>query len=55
MGTGRIYVRPIQKNLVIEEEAHDTEEYEECLFCKSLFLISEIRQHIASCIVSIKV
>ena len=52
LGTGRIYLRPLQKSLIVNEQGDDTEEYEECIFCCELFLISEIRQHIASCTVS---
>lgn len=52
LGTGRIYLRPIQKSLIVNEQGDDTEEYEECIFCCELFLIREIRQHIASCTVS---
>ena len=52
LGTGRIYLRPIQKSLIVNEQGDDTEEYEECIFCCELFLTREIRQHIASCTVS---
>lgn len=53
MGTGRIYIRPIQKSLIVSEEENDTgQEYEECLFCYKLFPIREIRLHITSCTVS---
>jgi hypothetical protein len=52
LGTGRIYVRPIQKSLDVTQEEDESEEYEECLFCDKLFLIREIRQHITSCTVS---
>ena len=54
LGTERIYVRPIQKSLIVNTEDGGGEEaYEECIFCDRLFLINQIRQHSTSCTVSL--
>ena len=53
-GTGRIYIQPIQKSLIVSEGENDTDqEYEECLFCHKLFPIHKIRLHITSCTVNL--
>ena len=48
-GTGRIYIRPLQKSIRLSEELHVQEEYEVCLACDTPVAVSEMRDHLESC------
>lgn len=47
-GTGRIYIRPLQRSIptqIVKAE----EEFEECIACGFAFAVSEVRRHQETC------
>jgi hypothetical protein len=50
-GTGRIYIRPLQKSIALRADIHVKEEFQECLTCAGKFAISEMRRHMNTCVV----
>lgn len=51
LGTGRIYLRPLQRGITLSTNIHVKEEYQECLTCRGSFAISEMRRHMNTCVV----
>lgn len=47
-GTGRIYIRPLQRSITTQDVKVD-EEFEECIACGSVFAVSEMRHHQETC------
>ena len=52
-GSGRIYIRPLQKSIPLTEVLGIQEEYEVCLACDNPVAVSEMRDHQESCEVCI--
>ena len=49
-GTGRIYIRPIQVDLSLDESGMErVEQYEDCLLCKMPVALTDMRQHMDTC------
>ena len=49
-GTGRIYIRPIQVDLSLNESGIErTEQYEDCFLCKMPVLLTDMRRHMDTC------
>ena len=48
-GTGRIYLRPLQKSIQLTRAIHVKEEFQACLSCGQSFGISEMRRHLETC------
>ncbi len=49
-GSGRIYIRPLQRSIPIRESMRVQEEYEVCLGCETPVAVSEMRQHQQDCV-----
>ena len=47
-GTGRIYIRPLQRSMKTQDVKVD-EEFVECIACSSPFAVSEMRRHQETC------
>ena len=45
-GTGRIYIRPVQTDIVLNESVDRGEQYEDCMTCNMPIALSEMRQHL---------
>ena len=50
-GMGRIYLRPLQKNIALRTDLRVKQEFQECLVCGGSFAISEMRRHMNTCVV----
>ena len=48
-GTGRIYIRPLQKSILLTRSVHVKQEFQACLSCGESFGISEMRRHLETC------
>ena len=48
-GTGRIYIRPVQTDIVLNESVDWGEQYEDCMTCNMPIALSEMRQHLEEC------
>lgn len=48
-GTGRLYLRPIQKDIPLKE-IEITSEEQLCLTCGTSVVIAEMRQHLTTCV-----
>ena len=49
LGSGRIYIRPIQVDIVLGTSEDPDEHSEECLLCKELIPLSVLRDHMEVC------
>ena len=49
LGTGRIYIRPVQTDIVLNESVDWGEQYEDCMTCKMPIALSEMCQHMEEC------
>lgn len=47
--TGRIYIRPVQTGIVLNESVDGGEQYEDCMTCNMPIALSEMRQHLEEC------
>ena len=45
LGTGRIYIRPIQTDITLAETVDLGDQTEECLLCGKEILLTEMRKH----------
>ena len=52
LGSGRIYIRPLQRNIPLSPAPEIKEEYEECLTCLLSVPVSQMREHREVCAVS---
>ncbi|CAB3977868.1 Hypothetical predicted protein [Paramuricea clavata] len=52
-GTGRIYLRPLQKSIPLPININVKEEFQQCLTCGGSFAVSEMRRHMNTCQVCI--
>ena len=50
-GTGRTYLRPLQKSIALSRNVNIKEEFQECFTCGGSFAISEMRCHMDTCVV----
>ena len=48
-GTGRIYIRPIQADLPMDDSLDYSDQYEDCLICTMPVALSDMRKHIETC------
>ena len=49
LGSGRIYIRPIQVNIALADIEDLDDESEECLLCKISIPLASMRGHMESC------
>ena len=49
LGTGRIYIRPVQADIELKEDGLEPGGMEECLSCGELVLLSKMRKHMEAC------
>ena len=56
ISTGRIYIRPIQKSIPLDENKRclASSEMEECMTCGCLINLVDLRKHIRDCRVGLK-
>ncbi|XP_028401094.1 uncharacterized protein LOC114524163 [Dendronephthya gigantea] len=45
-GTGRVYIRPLQKDIPLEKNDNTDVQFEECLSCQALIAINEMQEHL---------
>ena len=57
LGTGRIYIRPIQTYIVLDESLAfgQTETKEECFICHGNVPLNDLRKHMESCGVEVSI
>ena len=49
-GTGRIYIRPIQTDISLDDDADwGGDQYEDCLSCNMPIALSDMRKHLDIC------
>jgi hypothetical protein len=48
-GTGRVYVRPLQKSIPLTDDTNSCVEYEECLFCNLSVSVKDMQKHCEDC------
>ncbi|XP_068689839.1 uncharacterized protein [Montipora foliosa] len=51
LGTGRIYLRPIQKDIVLGDEDDSDDQFEDCFICKVAIPLRQMRTHMDLCMV----
>lgn len=49
LGSGRIYIRPIQVDIFLGDVEDDEEHTEECLLCKASMPLRQMRAHMEEC------
>ena len=48
-GTGRVYVRSLQKSIPLTDDTNSCVEYEECLFCNLSVSVKDMQKHCDDC------
>lgn len=51
LSTGRIYLRPIQTDIVLGDEDDPDDQFEDCFICKVAIPLRQMRTHMDSCTV----
>ncbi len=48
-GTGRVYIRSLQKNIPLTDDTNSCVEYEECLFCNLSVSVKDMQNYCEDC------